>query len=671
MRSMQLRLRIQTLALLLAACVSPSVMGAEPDDELVELMRPDSSVSAGIIFVDDDNSRFGQYRGLTDDGLYGKLDLNFVTRDDATGTWLFLTGRDLGLDSRELRFEQQRQGDWQYFFEYSQTPRVEPYTVNTGLAGIGSNDLVINGTSLRDVELETQRKAVGIGGKKHLWGDYAFQVSFKNEEKDGERLFGRGTTGGPGNFEFLAEPIDSTTRQWEAILSYTGDRLQWAAGYYGTQYDNANSALNITGGAAALAGFTPIALPPDNQSHQGYLSGSYSFTPATVGNFKVAYARATQNDSFIVASAPGNGDLDGRVDTTQAALGLRSRPTPELTLRANVRYEDRDDKTPIRIYYTGPGTTTNGENEPRSIETTAAKLEASYLLPKNYRLTGSVDYEKKERSEAPIRVVSHRDETEELTYRVELRRSLSDTLNGAVSLVHAERDGSKFLTTVRTTNAPYSNEVAPIHLADRDRNQIRLLLDWMPMELLSVQFVADSAWDDYDQRTANELGPLKGSAQHFSVDASYAISDELQATAWYAFDINKAEQAADEGGRWVGKFRDTGHAVGLGLTGSPTSRIDMGADLQFDYYKSRIDQDSSAAVAPEIPDVTFRRATLGLFAKYRIDKQSGVRVDFTHERIKTNDWSWSTWTYSDGTVLREEPRQNVSFVALSYFYKFM
>ena len=75
--------------------------------------------------------------------------------------------------------------------------------------------------------------------------------------------------------------------------------------------------------------------------------------------------------------------------------GLTSNPMPKLTLLANFRYEDRDDKTPVLLYLTPPPTTSDGGNEPRSIRTTTGKVEASYSLPNAFRLTGGIDYEEK------------------------------------------------------------------------------------------------------------------------------------------------------------------------------------------------------------------------------------------------------------------------------------
>ena len=72
-------------------------------------------------------------------------------------------------------------------------------------------------------------------------------------------------------------------------MNYNGGALLLTGGYYGTMYNNNfDSGLNFTGGNASLATFTPIGLPPDNQSHQIYVSGNYAFTPTTRSTFKLA-----------------------------------------------------------------------------------------------------------------------------------------------------------------------------------------------------------------------------------------------------------------------------------------------------------------------------------------------------------------------------------------------
>ena len=658
---------------------------AQDGEELAELTKPTSFVQFGVGYVDEDNGRFGQYTGMNDKGSYGLLDFNLIGREDATGIWIGLRARNLGLDHRELRFMHEDQGNWGYYIDFSQTPRYEPYTVNTAITGIGTPNLTVPTTSTPGpaVQLKTERDRLGLGFNKSLGGNWGVKVTFRNEEKEGARVFARGTTGGAGNFEFLPEPINSTTRQIEALLNYNGKRLQLSGGYYGTTYDNAYKGIAITGGAAGLAALpnnfiNPVALPPDNQSHQLHLSGGYSFTPTTRASFKLAYARATQDDPFIdvapTAVQPGLPvHLDGRVDTTLANLGISSRPMPKLSLRASLRYEDRDDKTPLFQYGSGGGTN-DGFNEPRSIRTTGGKAEASYALPASLRLTGGVEYEEKKRNTSPLRVVSFRETTEETTYRAELRRSMSETITGAVALIHSDRDGSPFIETTVSGGGPGSNVIAPIHLADRKRDTLRLTTNWQVADPLALHFRVDLSQDDYDgERTTSAfaLGPREGSGKNIAIDASYSFTDEWQGTAWYSLNDNEYEQATDPTNAWLIALRSKGTSVGLGLRGKPMTQLEVGADLTHTDIDDEYRQSSLiGAVIPTIPDVNTQLTRLNLFARYALRKNSGVRLDYIYDRFKTDDWTWTTWTFVDGTTLTQDPDQKVNFIGVSYYFQF-
>lgn len=671
--------------------VAAPVHAAE-DDELAEIGKPESSISVGIGYVSDDNRRFGQYSGLHDEGFYGLLDLDYERRDEDTGTWVEFSGRNLGLDSREVRFEHERQGDWEYFLEYNQIPRMEPYTVNTLLQGISTSqltrvDAVTEGSGI-NYDFETMRKAFTLGGQKRLPAGFDFKVSFRNEEKTGERLFGSSGWAPLTGINFLAEPIDSTTRQWETVLSFARNKLQWAAGYYGTSYDNRYQSIIVDGIIDGTnSQYSPIGLPPDNQSHQLYFSGGYSFTPTTRGNFKLAYAQQTQDDTFIpVTVAPGIGShLDGEIETKQAQLGLTARPMPKLSLLANFRYEDRDDQTPMLQYLTtaSPTANTNGENEPRSIKTTAGKLEAGYQMPMGFRLSGGIDYGETERSVSAVRSVSARKETDETAYRVELRRSLSETLNGALSYIHSVRDGTDFLVSTRNDGSLGSNQIAPIFLADRDRDKVRLTLDWVPSEPLSIQLVADAAWDDYEARTDLNLGAREGDWQHLSVDATYVLSPTMQFTAFASHDTTSQDQATCNGlsvdflsctNIWSAKLENVGKAFGIGMRGKPTEKLEMGVDLTHSRDEGKFAQQAvTGAAVPELPDVNYKLTSLRLFGKYALQENSGVRVDLVHERWETDEWSWANsptvnLPYSDNTAVFQDTSQSVSFVGLSYFY---
>jgi predicted porin len=290
-------------------------------------------------------------------------------------------------------------------------------------------------------------------------------------------------------------------------------------------------------------------------------------------------------------------------------------------------------------------------------------------------------------------VVSFREETEELSYRAELRRSLSETLNGAVSYTYSDRGGSPWVTTTVFDGTVGSNLVHPLHLADRQRDRWRLALDWMPTEELSFNVLFDDAKDSYSGR---QLGARSGSASLYTVDALYTFSEKWQMNAWFSSADTKAEPSTQtcenaqpnpvtgaqcpNGGAgtvadpvWAATMRNLAETFGIGLRSKPTTAFELAAELVYAKDLGEFTQtlvSPPGAVIPQIPDVRYERWTFRVNAKYALQKNTGVRLQYAHDYFKTDDWQWTGWTYTDGTTLRQQPEQKVNFVGLSYYIQF-
>lgn len=714
--------RLTAIAAALALAWGPAwAVDIEGVDEaqLKELIEPDSTISVGAGAWSKDRHQFGIYDGMRDGKTYGILDVDFARRDAATGTWLTLTGRNLGLDTRELRGEWLRQGDIGFSLGYSRLTRDNPLTFVTGLQGIGTESLLTSGTGAanalpaRKVSLGTERDLTQLGFYKSLAPHLELRISFKNEEKDGTRQWGWGSQP-----YFAVEPIDSTTRQLETTINYAGEKFQLEGGYYASWYENHNSQVlaRVMGVAdGSLAGNptnpTPLSLPLDNQAHQFYLNGGYNFTPTTRGTFKLSYARATQDETIPMPFnlnpfdlAPNS--LDGRIDTTTAEFGFSSRPLPKLSVTANLRYNAIKDKTPLHsLIGTDPAGPATGYNTPHSITTKSGKFEATYRLPDGFSLTGGVDSKDQDRT-APkngtvwVPFVKGLDET---TWQIKLRRSLSETINGSLAYLLSKRDGSSYVLPTDVSpsaGGPYTTEDAinPLHIADRKRGKWRGMLDWTPTDKLSLQFAFEDSRDRYDFRRqiipgdpeSVPAGVKNGDANLFSLDASYTFNSEWQATAWYARDVTRAKQlnfnnTAGSLNQMVADLNETGNSFGLGLKGEVSEQLRLGANLEWTRSVSEYDQQVTTRPAGTSPlsDITTRIVRFKLFSEYDLAKNSTVRVDLIHERWRTNDWTWSfangdPFSYVtaagavgiDGTIVTAQPKQNATFLGARYIYKF-
>jgi len=71
-----------------------------------------------------------------------------------------------------------------------------------------------------------------------------------------------------------------------------------------------------------------------------------------------------------------------------------------------------------------------------------------------------------------------------------------------------------------------------------------------------------------------------------------------------------------------------------------------------------------------LPDIKTKLTRLNLFARYALQKNAGVRLDYIYDRFASDDWTWPTWTFADGTQLVENRPQQINFIGVSYYYKF-
>lgn len=716
---------------------------ADTDDEVARLVTPDSFVSVGVGNVGSSGGRFGMYNGLQENGAVGLLDFSFTRRDDETGTWYRASGRNLGLDTRELHLEHERQGAWDYFVDYNQIVRSSPYTIVTGVRGIGSNQLSVPATAATTSQytLKTERYRTSFGLNAMLADSTQLRVLLQNEEKEGERMFGRGSGGA---MEFLAEPIKTNTQQVDLILDYTGEQLQLSGGYYGSFFKNDNPMLRVQGGATAFnsgvgstgVAFDNISLSPDNHSHQFHLSGGYQFARTTRLNFKIARSMAVQNDDFMAvrfyntanngvnANTSGRTDLGGRLDTTLANISLTSRPTNNLFLLANLRYENRHDRTAVARYITTVGgtgaapvlsglsatSTTDGNNEPRSLANWSGKLEASYSLPDGYRLTAGFDRDIKERSVSGVRVVGYRNKQDEDTYRVEVKRAMAETLSGSLAYLYSDRRGSDYMNLVTlngvTSYPTYSGTLTcgqaipsaqlqvtrcgllqPIYMADRERQKIRLMTDWSPTDQISTQLMIEGAADLYGNGRGNpDIGVREGSSQLYSLDVTYQATDRWKFNSWLSRTESSIDQASiasvtamSNSGAivWASRQKNTVNSLGVGARGKLPYGIEVGADYVYAFdktiYNARKEAYgpfSSSAVPGAIPDISYRQQTLKLFGTYPVDPQLSLRLDFIADHRKSNDWTWNNWVYTDGTRVILNPDSKIYFVGMSLRYAF-
>jgi MtrB/PioB family decaheme-associated outer membrane protein len=699
------------------------------EDDLAKLIKPDTtvvSVGAAVVAGDrKERSLFGQYNGWAKDDSGLLLDFVVIKRDDETGTWLNAEGRNLGQDNRELSFSRQKQGSWKYSVEYSEQVRHDPRTLNTGLAGIGSTVLTVNSLAAKGTganqNLDITRKGYTLAGEDWVTSNLLLDFSFKSEDKDGARLTGVGAYCSPsipgatcsalsGALLMLAEPINSTTTQLEAKAHLIGSDYSLTAGYYvsayqsdngsvrvgsinGNLFDSAGASFSAGSGANTLGALLtqPVALAPDNQAYQYYLSGNFRIAPKVQTTFSYTETHAKQNESFagmgLAAAAGLPGSLNGAVDTALTQVGITARPFPKLSLLANVRFEDVKDSTPHALY---GGTYSNATYNSQKAN---SKAEASYVFPENFRGTLGYDFNwnkrnvpgvgSTEQTISPGSLTSVRENTSEQVYRIELRKPFTDTLNASIAYSKSMRDGSHWINLgstsavypltyqpVRWADAYNVTGVFPTTMIDRQRDKVRVMMDWVATDKLSLQFSLENGEDNYSAPTTKGLHGTSMSA--YGVDASYVVSDTWKATGFINY--NQQGDNVDHSGGYIARIDNTSTNIGVGVVGKVSGNIEVGADLSYLDDRNHYGLASgSSAAAGSLPDVNYRMLALKLSGKYALDKNSDVRVDLINQNTTFDEWTWGNagvpFAYSDNSTVSMQSNQNVTYLGVKYVYR--
>jgi hypothetical protein len=171
-----------------------------------------------------------------------------------------------------------------------------------------------------------------------------------------------------------------------------------------------------------------------------------------------------------------------------------------------------------------------------------------------------------------------------------------------------------------------------------------------------------------------------GQTQNYSADATYVFTEKWQANAWYSYNDIRVSQATCSGltlspsrctgiswGAWL---QNVSNSFGIGTKGKVNSKLEVGADAEYshiaDYYPMARLQPPTGPVG-FAPSITTQILDLKLSAKYAMTNNMGFRFNYIYNHFKTNDWTWTNFTYTDGTTVSQNPNQVVNFFGLAYY----
>jgi MtrB/PioB family decaheme-associated outer membrane protein len=643
-----------------------------PEEFLSE--TPYSEIELGIGYVSDDAYRFGRYNGLQSEGFFLVGDIDTENYSEEGNFWV-IHGTNLGLESRYFRAEGGKQGKYKVFLEWDELPYYRNNTVQTPFLGVGSDNLTLPpgfdintnlDASLNSFELKTKRERITTGvaiTPKERW---QFDVDYSHETKEGVEATGAaigagpGGGGGPGSgtgaiglvtTSLIPEPIDYVTDKVNATLHYAGDDGQADLTYHVSAFDNTYNSLAWQNPffTTGLPTAGSMSLAPDNEFHQLSLTGGYTLPYRSRLTGLISLGRMTQNQALqpytinagLTTTPLPRSSLDGEVELMNAQLKIASRPTTKLRLTGELRYNERDNQTPIASYdyivldsFAKTGTV---QNNPYSYKNSRINLDANYRFNAISSLRGGYTYNDMKREAVDI----EREETEENKLYAKWKVKPHSTVDVELYGEAGKRDGSEY-----TAQGIQNPALRKYYMADRDRTQLGASIDYLVTEALFLSARADYNKDDYTDTT---IGLTEATNPVYTLDFSYSPRHNVTTYGYYTHENIESSQAGASvtvatapASNWEADFDDVFDTVGLGARITDIGKWEIGADLVFSQSTGKIDMKDlvSPGTENQFPDNETELTSFKLWTNYNYNENLMYRLGYWFEDYSEKNWAY-------------------------------
>ncbi|WKZ32164.1 MAG: MtrB/PioB family decaheme-associated outer membrane protein [Thermodesulfobacteriota bacterium] len=621
---------------------------AAPADSSGAELAGSASIGVGILDIDNESYKFGEYSGLAKDGAYllGSADIGRYSGP----YYLEFAASDIGLDSRELFLRGGQFGRFDSFISFSQTPRLISNNSRTFFDGVGSSNLTLPagfvrgtntpaltniGDNLQDVKLELKRKKAALGFSERLRSGFGYSLAVSREDKEGLKSIGGtvGTSGSPASARgvILPEPVDYRVDELRAGLDWQKEASYIRFDYLLSDFDNSIETLSWESPFTTVD-FARISLPPDNRHQRFSLSGGTALPfYSTRVNFLAEYGMMEQDEKLLPfsvnlpendpANIPPRESAEAEIRTKTLVFNAASRPAPRLGLNLRYRYYSTDNRTPeetfVYLRNDNTVTTTTLTSEPFDYTSNNLSLDGSYFLSGATTLRAGYEKEVVKRS--------HRDaeKTRENTLKAGVQSGYFGNLSLGLNVAYSER------------KAEEGDTILQIDLADRDRTKVSASATYLPSAALAFSAAASYFQDDFDN-SALGLQVRKGNT--YTVDANWTFSREAAFYGFYTRERIDTGQVGRTGGNldWAVNHDEDIDTAGIGVNfGFLENRLVFKTDYSYSQSTARL---TFLPGRPPMPDLVTRLHSAALTGTYNIDKNLSLSAGYRYENYRSDDW---------------------------------
>ncbi|KAA1188461.1 MtrB/PioB family decaheme-associated outer membrane protein [Pseudohalioglobus sediminis] len=694
-------------------------------------------IQLGLGYTSDDNFMFGQYNGLYEEDI--KIIGNLRWQDISPGdSYWRASVDDLGLDTRQGEIAWGKSDQLRLSFGFDSQIKAGNNTGATPFRGGDSplrlpQDWVTGSTtgdfsqlqaSLQQFDQELERDKLSAALAMRLSDAWHIDGNLSYEERQGTdstagAIYSDAST---GDAALLPLPVDYRTTEFDAGVTYSGGKLNLEGRVNYSDFDNKDDILvwqnpYRSRSPESVGG---LGLAPDNDQLQGRFTGQYLFSPKVRLQFDGSYAVSNQDQSYLDYSAnPAavvveplpRDSFDGEAQTGTLNGKLWLRPLRQMDVEVFYKARERDYDNPRDGYRYIRG---DGSSQPDAALTVyntshhflsqTTGLEGTYRLPMRSRLQFGYAFERVERENAAV------EETEEDQFTLGYRIQPLDSFTARLELLYGNRSADTYnwdqryyaLLDVALINATPDNqryinhpELSQYYMANREQEQGKLDLAWMPAENWNLNFNLLVRNDDYDK---TYTGLRYAYWERYHLSASYSPGAKLSASLYGGYDRFESEQmgrsfrggaeknafeiypplpqASDPDRDWRMDATDTSITLGANVMWQLSESIDLEAD--YSYVDTESDQAyrsyGAADVNPQdLPTVSTTLHHFRASGNWHMRKDLSLRLDYQYYRYQDDDWALQGVAADTIdkvlTFGARNPNEKIHYVGVSAIYR--
>ncbi|RLQ21304.1 MtrB/PioB family decaheme-associated outer membrane protein [Seongchinamella sediminis] len=695
-----------------------------------------NGLELGLGYTADDNFMFGQYNGLSDDGAVLIGNLHWQGFSNSNSQWR-VSMSDLGLDTREGRVSWSNNSKLQFSLGFDSQIQIRNNSGETPFRGSGAplrlpDNWVTGSTtgdfsqlqaSLHQFDRELERDKLFAGVELRLNDSWRLDGNLSYEEKQGtsDTAGAMYVDASSGDAALLPRPVDYRTTEFDLGLAYGSGKLNIEGRI---EYSGFNNEDDILVWQNPYSSRYPdsaggLGQAPDNEQLRGRITGQYIITPSARFQFDGSYAVTEQDQDYLDYSINPAASLsqplprdsfDGEAQTGTVNAKLWLRPLRKLDVDIYFRGRERDYDNPRDGYRYIRGDGSRQPEQALAVYNTShhylsqtTGIEASYRLPKRSRLQLEYAYEQIERENAAV------EETEEDRFTLGYRIQPWNNFTARAELLYGNRAADTYqwdqryyaLLDVELINATPDNqryinhpELSQYHLANREQEQGKLDLSWLPAQEWNLNLSLLVRNDDYDK---TYTGLRYAYWERYHLSASYNPTQHVSATLYGGYDRFESEQmgrafrgggekdafavytplpqASDPDRDWRTDITDSSVTIGANLLWQLSEDLELEADYSF--VDTESDQEfrtyGAADLAPEdLPTVDTTLHHFVASGTWHMRQDLSFKLDYQYYRYSSDDWALEgVQANSIDKVLTfgaRNPNENIHYVGVSAVY---